>query len=110
MAATRHSGFCGIAVMAKASQPGRTKTRLCPPLTLEEAAACNTAFLRDIADNLSRRRAWRRSRARWPMDLPDMGPSSSGYLPGGVEHFEVWEPEFGPCLSKALEAQFAAHH
>src|SRR5260370_34563371 len=42
---------CGIAVMAKASIPGRTKTRLVPPLTFEEAAPCNTAFLRDVADN-----------------------------------------------------------
>jgi glycosyltransferase A (GT-A) superfamily protein (DUF2064 family) len=41
---------CGIAVMAKASIPGRTKTRLVPPLTFEEAAQCNTAFLRDVAD------------------------------------------------------------
>ncbi len=43
---------CGIAVMAKASIAGRTKTRLVPPLTFEEAAQCNTAFLRDIADNI----------------------------------------------------------
>jgi hypothetical protein len=41
---------CGIAVMAKASIPGRTKTRLVPPLTFEEAAQYNTAFLRDVAD------------------------------------------------------------
>ena len=38
--------------MAKASKPGRTKTRLVPPLTFEEAAACNTAFLRDVADDV----------------------------------------------------------
>src|SRR5215470_6722301 len=43
---------CGIAVMAKASIAGRTKTRLVPPLTFDEAAQCNTAFLRDIADNI----------------------------------------------------------
>src|SRR5712664_3659527 len=44
---------CGIAVMAKASIPGRTKTRLVPPLTFEEAAAFNTAFLRDVAANIA---------------------------------------------------------
>jgi hypothetical protein len=38
-------GSCGIAIMAKASAPGRTKTRLVPPLTLEQAAALNTVFL-----------------------------------------------------------------
>src|SRR5262245_64340762 len=43
---------CGIAVMAKASISRRSKTRLVPPLTFEEAARCNTAFLRDIADNI----------------------------------------------------------
>src|SRR5260221_7196141 len=43
---------CGIAVMAKASIPGRTKTRLVPPLTFEEAAAFNTAFLQDVAANI----------------------------------------------------------
>jgi hypothetical protein len=46
-------GGCGVAVMAKASAPGRTKTRLVPPLTFEEAAAFNTAFLQDVADNLA---------------------------------------------------------
>ncbi len=44
---------CGIAVMAKASIPGRAKTRLVPPLTFEEAAACNTAFLQDVATNIA---------------------------------------------------------
>jgi len=38
--------------MAKASASGQAKTRLAPPLTLDEAALFNTAFLRDIADNL----------------------------------------------------------
>ena len=30
---------CGIAFMAKASAPGRAKTRLVPPLSFDEAAA-----------------------------------------------------------------------
>jgi uncharacterized protein len=45
-------GSCAIAIMAKASAPGRTKTRLVPPLTFEQAAALNTAFLQDMAANL----------------------------------------------------------
>ena len=43
---------CGIAFMAKASAPGRAKTRLVSPLTFEEAAALNTAFLQDVAANV----------------------------------------------------------
>jgi len=46
-------GCCAIAVMAKASSAGRTKTRLVPPLTLEQAAELNTAFIADVADNLA---------------------------------------------------------
>ena len=45
-------GNCAIAVMAKASIPGRAKTRLVPPVTAEDAAALNTSFLRDVADSL----------------------------------------------------------
>jgi rSAM/selenodomain-associated transferase 1 len=44
---------CAIAVMAKAPQPGRSKTRLVPPLTPEEAAALSAAFLRDVTDNIA---------------------------------------------------------
>ena len=43
---------CGIAFMAKASAPGRAKTRLVPPLTFDQAANLNTAFLQDVAENL----------------------------------------------------------
>src|SRR5580698_9029631 len=43
---------CGIAFMAKASTPGRAKTRLVPPLTFDEAAALNTTFLQDVSDNV----------------------------------------------------------
>lgn len=45
--------LCGMAIMAKASHPGRCKTRLSPPLSLEAAAALNTVFLRDIGANIA---------------------------------------------------------
>lgn len=44
---------CALAVMAKAPRPGKVKTRLSPPLTLEESAALNVCFLRDTAQNLA---------------------------------------------------------
>ena len=46
-------GFCALAVMTKAPQPGRVKTRLVPPLTSEEAAELNKCFLRDTATAIS---------------------------------------------------------
>ena len=42
-------GLCALAVMTKAPQAGKVKTRLTPPLSPEEAAALNTCFLRDTA-------------------------------------------------------------
>ena len=47
------AGQCALAVMAKAPRPGRVKTRLAPPLTLEEAAAINICFLRDTTENIA---------------------------------------------------------
>jgi len=46
-------GFCGLAVMTKAPQAGRVKTRLVPLLTPEEAAELNKCFLRDTAVAIS---------------------------------------------------------
>jgi len=47
-------GLCALAVMTKAPQAGRVKTRLVPPLTPEEAAELNKCFLRDTAAAISR--------------------------------------------------------
>src|SRR5262245_47053574 len=47
-------GVCALAVMTKAPQAGRVKTRLVPPLTPEEAAELNKWFLRDTAAAISR--------------------------------------------------------
>jgi uncharacterized protein len=53
-------GLCALAVMTKAPQAGRVKTRLVPPLTPEQAAELNRCFLRDttaaISSACSRRR------------------------------------------------------
>jgi len=46
-------GLCAMAVMTKAPQAGRVKTRLVPPLTPEQAAELNKCFLRDTAAAIS---------------------------------------------------------
>jgi uncharacterized protein len=45
--------LCALAVMTKAPQAGRVKTRLVPPLTPDEAAELNKCFLRDTAAAIS---------------------------------------------------------
>ena len=49
-----------IVVIAKAPQPGRSKTRLCPPCRPEEAAALAQASLRDTLAAVGAARARRR--------------------------------------------------
>jgi uncharacterized protein len=44
---------CAMAIMAKAPRAGKVKTRLAPPLTLEQSAALNICFLKDTAENLA---------------------------------------------------------
>src|SRR4051812_447319 len=108
-ASGRGSG-CGFAVMAKASTPGLTKTRLVPPLHFEEAAAFNTAFLQDVAANLLA--AGRQAEITGYMAF---GP------PGSEAFFErtlgpnfglinAWRPNFGDCLLLAIEAMLAGGH
>jgi uncharacterized protein len=47
------AGLTALAVMTKAPQAGRVKTRLTPPLLPDEAAALNNCFLRDTAAAIS---------------------------------------------------------
>src|ERR1700751_4839150 len=53
------TGLCALAVMTKAPQAGRVKTRLVPPLTPGEAAELNKCFLRDTAAAISSARSRR---------------------------------------------------
>ena len=114
MGAGAVAAFCGIAFMAKASAPGRTKTRLVPPLTFEEAAALNTAFLCDVADNvlLAARHA-----------APQAGIAGyAAYGPTGAEDFfrrtlpdaigliGAWFPNFGECLFHTVRELLARGH
>ena len=103
---------CGIAFMAKASAPGRAKTRLVPPLTFEEAAVLNTAFLQDVADNvLQAARDGDRGIAGYAAYGP---PGSEDFfrrtLPGAIGLIGAWRPNFGDCLLHTIEEIFARGH
>jgi uncharacterized protein len=105
---------CGVAFMAKASAPGRAKTRLVPPLTFEEAAVLNTAFLQDVADNvlLAARDAERHGgiagyAAYGPLGSEDFFRRT---LPGAISLIGAWRPNFGDCLLQTIEEIFARGH
>ena len=92
---------CGIAVMAKASRAGRTKTRLSPPLSGADAARCNTAFLRDIAENLVAA-ANHASIAGYMAYGPPGEGDFFDFLPPSIGLFEAWAPDFGATLAGAI--------
>jgi uncharacterized protein len=105
---------CGIAFMAKASAPGRAKTRLVPPLTFEEAAVLNTAFLQDVADNVLLA-ANDADRHGGIAGYAAYGPPGSEdffrrTLPGGIGLIEAWRQNFGDCLLHTIEEIFARGH
>jgi rSAM/selenodomain-associated transferase 1 len=99
---SRHS--CGIAFMAKASAPGCAKTRLVPPLTFEEAALLNTAFLQDVAENLvAADEQVRAAKHVAIVGYAAYGPPGSTdffrrILPASIGLIEAWLPNFGDCL------------
>jgi len=73
MTARSDSGSGGVLVVvfAKAPRPGLVKTRLCPPLTPEQAASLYSCMLEDVLDvtaKLCRRRAWKLRVAVHPAD------------------------------------------
>jgi hypothetical protein len=101
---------CGIAFMAKASAPGRTKTRLAPPLTFEEAALLNTAFLQDVAENLvAADEQIRAAQNAAIVGYAAYGPPGSTdffhrILPASIGLIEAWLPNFGACFTPSAKS------
>jgi hypothetical protein len=100
---------CAIAVMAKASIPGSSKTRLVPPLTFEEAAALNTAFLRDAARNLLVA-AERSSVVGYMAYAPADSLEFFRRTAPGIGLIEAVAPDLGQCMLRVLSALLAAGH
>jgi uncharacterized protein len=94
--------ICGIAVMAKASIAGRTKTRLVPPLTFEEAAQCNTAFLRDIADNILAASTEASIAGYIAFSPAHARPFFQENLPRKIGLIEACYPTLGECLDYTI--------
>jgi len=92
---------CAIAVMAKASIPGHAKTRLVPPLTADEAAALNTSFLRDVADNLIGASVHANISGYMAFAPAGSGGFFRGIMPERIGLLETVASGFGECLFQA---------
>jgi rSAM/selenodomain-associated transferase 1 len=101
---------CGIAAMAKASVPGRTKTRLVPPLTFEQATQCNTAFMRDIAENILTAAAQASIAGYVAYGPADAQPFFQANLPPHIGLIEASHPSLGECLDHAIAQLFERGH
>jgi rSAM/selenodomain-associated transferase 1 len=93
---------CAVAIMGKASTPGRAKTRLVPPLTAQQAAQLNTAFLQDAVGNVMEA-----GRSAAVAAYVAYGPAGSEQffrdnLVGNVGLIECSLPNFGDCLFRAV--------
>jgi rSAM/selenodomain-associated transferase 1 len=92
-----------ILVVAKAPEPGRTKTRLCPPLSLEDAAALYQAFLIDTTA-AALALGWERVTLVHPNQAKTRHVLA-GLVPGGAE----LQPQRGAGLGAALSSAFESH-
>jgi len=101
---------CGIAVMAKASVARRTKTRLVPPLTFDQAAECNTAFLRDIADNILATSTKASIAGYVAYGPPDARRFFEENVPREIALIEASYPSLGDCLDHAIAQLLARGH
>jgi rSAM/selenodomain-associated transferase 1 len=101
---------CAIAVMAKASIPGRAKTRLTPPLSTEEAAGLNTSFLRDVADNLVGASAFANITGFMAYAPAGSEDFFRAILPERIGLLETVAASFGDCLLLAAQSLLGAGH
>jgi uncharacterized protein len=101
---------CAIAVMAKASIPGKTKTRLVPPLSEDEAAGLNTVFLRDAADNILAAAGFANV-SGWMAYAPAGSATFfRSHLPPTMGLLETTAPTLGECLRYASVSLLRSGH
>jgi len=90
-----------LAVMVKRPEPGHVKTRLCPPLTHEEAAGLYRAFLADLFGAING--------AALEADIlvaaapPAAAPDFAGLVPGGVPFFSQSRGGLGERISNVFK-------
>jgi rSAM/selenodomain-associated transferase 1 len=101
---------CAIAVMAKASIAGITKTRLVPPLTKDEAAILNTVFLQDASNSIISAAALANI-SGWMACAPaGCELFFRTHLPQSIGLIETVAPTLGECLNDAAAALLGAGH
>jgi rSAM/selenodomain-associated transferase 1 len=91
-------GSIALAIMCKAPVSGESKTRLCPPLSADEAAALSACFIADVAASVAAAASPGIARGYAMITPADAEAAFAGLLPPG---FRVL-PQRGPDLSARL--------
>jgi len=99
MSETNKRAECAIAIMAKAPLPGEVKTRLCPPLSYEEAAQLYRCFLLDKIKQLNSLKATAPAVAYTPEDTE---PLFEAMVPSSFTLIPQKGPDLGARLSNTL--------
>src|SRR5262250_1866871 len=99
MSETNRRAECAIAIMAKAPLPGEVKTRLCPPLSYEEAAQLYRCFLLDKIEQLSSLKTTAPAVAYTPDDTE---PLFEAMVPSSFTLIPQKGPDLGARLSNTL--------
>lgn len=109
---------CAIGVMAKVPRAGASKTRLCPPLMPEQAAALSAAFLRDTTENIARSAcqaavvgyAAYAPRGTEAIIRRHIAPETRCIVADGSPPMPAGVDGFGRCLLHAVQAMLALGH
>jgi rSAM/selenodomain-associated transferase 1 len=96
-----------LVIMAKEPAVGRTKTRLCPPLTLAQAAALYEALLRDTIGLAAGQEGVQLAIAVTP---PEALVAFRRWSPSGASLLPVRGADIGDCLNKVLGQLLARGH
>jgi rSAM/selenodomain-associated transferase 1 len=94
-----------LIIFAKEPRPGQVKTRLCPPLTPEEAAQLYHRFLQDILEEMVRVPEIRLAIA---FDPPRAQPFFNDLAPPGTDLFPQEGADLGERMTRALARGLAA--
>jgi hypothetical protein len=98
-------GRTAAVIMAKEPAAGRTKTRLCPPLSPSDAAQLYDALLHDTIALVARLRGVRLAVAVTP---PSAASAFRLRLPHDALVLPVEGADIGSCLSRAIDQLFNA--
>lgn len=100
---------CALAIMAKAPHPGRSKTRLSPPLTPTEAAELSRCFIRDTAESfIEAAKLWASIRGVAVFTPTDAVNEFDTLLPGEFWTIPQRGESFGERLGLAVDDLLAA--